>query len=415
MNKIQNLLIKQRNILLSIYLLSNIYFTFVFIKRGTLGGDFHDNYNANSEALLIGLVIILFSWFALAFLFKRFSAIKVTPINFQNNRLLDLFFLFLSLFYLYGCLQGYYLGNTGEDFIPRPFIFSAVNLFLHPDYLLIIYFFYRINSPSLTYLITLIFTAVSYFLAGRTGIFIFFLPLLNIYLILNRGKLYLLWNFLLIVCGLLIYPFIRFAKYILPSYYQSGESNFSAFYLMELMNGDIMGTYLKIFNASLERFQHVANISFIIDKQHELIVYFSNLDCYLIGGGFLGYVYNLIFDRDGSIYFNIALAKFIEETSFTWNVHSGAVSIFFISPLQFVITIFFMILILSLAVVLTKFFDSCKSVNELNWLAMLLFIFHGWHNAFILHFESLIIFAVILALFNTIYMKNKVNGCKNNR
>jgi hypothetical protein len=408
MNKIQNLLIKQRNILLSIYLLSNIYFTFVFIERGTLGGDFHDNYNANSEALLLGLVIILFSWLFLAFLFKRFSAIKVKPINFQNNRLLDLFFLFLSLFYLYGCLQGYYLGNTGEDPIPRPFIFSAVNLFLHPDYLLIIYFFYRINSPSLTYLITLIFTAVSYFLAGRSFIFMFFLPLLNIYLILNRGKLYLLWNFLLIICGLLIYPFIRFAKYMLPSYYQSGESNFIAFYLMQLMNGDIMETYLKTFDASLERFQHVANISFLIDKQNEVLGYFSGFDYYFINGAgtFLNYAYKTIFDTTKLISLNSVYASYIDGGFFR-NVHTGIGSIFFISPTLFVFSILFIIVILFLAVNVTKLFDTYKSVNELNWLAMLLFIFHGWYNAFILHFESLIIFAAILALFNTTYVKKK--------
>lgn len=408
MNQIQNLLIKQRRILLSIYLLSNIYFTFVFIECGILGGDFNYKFKANSEALFLGLVIILFSWFVLAFLFKRFSAIKVKPISFHNNRLLELFFLFLSLFYLYGCLQGYYISNTGTDIIPRPFIFSAANLFLHPDYLLIIYFFYRIKSPSLIYYITLISTVLSYLLAGRSFIFIYLLPLLNIYFILNKGKIYLFWNFFLIIIGILIYPFIRFAKTMIPSYYQSEESDFMVYYIFQLFNGDIVETYINSFNSSLERFQHVANMSFLIDKQQEIISYISNFDYYSIGGGLSAYIFRVLFDKHNSIYLNSLFASYIKGSlTSDWSVHSGMSGVFFVSPPLFLITISYVLIILFLTVMVTKLFDVHKSVNELNWLCMLFYIFHGWNSAFLMHFESLIIFLIVLSIFQS-YSYKKV-------
>lgn len=398
------LLIKQRNIILSLYLFTNVYFTFVFIDRGRLGGDFRNAYASNTDSLLISLGFILSSWFFLSLVFKYLSLLEVKKINFFANRTFDYFFLILTIVYFYGVLKGYIPG--GEI---RPLFFSLF-LVIQPDYLLLIYLFYRVSSVSIIYFLVLGLVVFSFMLNGRTAIFIILLPLFNIYHIVNNNRFSIFKNLVLIIPALFIYPFIRVTKYIIPNYLLSGGNDFSGFmsyYYDSFIANNFIDNYVNTLNSSLERFQHVGNISFLMDHPN-ISIYVSSFDYKFIQSGLIGYIYTLFSGERNVHAINSIFTSYFANT-FDWSTHTGIIGIYFIDHLLFIQSIFVILVSLFLAVIISKVFAVSNALYEINWLSMILYLFHGWYGTFLVHVQSLLFFLIIIIIFKFFSEKQEYN------
>ena len=406
---------KQRVILLWIYILSNIISTLIMINSGYLVGDFKGNYSIHIEPLIAALFFILLTIFLLNFIFKISSSINVSIyINNINYRKLDYIFLLLSIIYLYGCISGYYIKYDPTALANRPFWSSLIYFFIPFDYVLLIYAFFAIQRISKIYFINLFMLVFCYILGGRTGILLFIYPLINIYTYLYKGKIYFIRNIMIIIFGFSVYPFVRAFKLYYPWYLFQNNGNSFIDFCLDKIGNDYWGTYVIFFEQSFERFQHVSNLAFLISNDNVLKFIHSH-DFYLFSGGKIGFFIDKIFNLHSNNEKSASnlFAYFINGRS-DWQVNTSLLGLPIIDIYNGIFAIFIAIILIFISNFIAKLISSNRTIIELNWLLMIVFILHGWLDAYIAHTEALVVFVFILFLTRIKIFKNgKIHNYSN--
>lgn len=393
---------RQRWVVLLIYIFFNVYYSIIFSFRGTLGGDFKNEYPSEPLSLSLSLLLVLITLFIFCIIYEKLQILETNSCSPPKTKIFDLTFLLIAIVYFYGSINGYYLSfNSDGEQVNRPFFFSLFSFLIHPDYLLLIYLFYRLTSVSVIYLAILVITLVSFFIGGRTLILIFMLPLINIYLIVVKHRQFnLKANIKIVLIAIACYPFLRATKWIIPLLFIDDGVGFSDIYdvyTVNFLNGDFIQNYLSSLDGALERFQHVANISFLIGNE-KIINYIDGFD-YRFLGGVTGYFINKL-SGAGEFNLNNIYASAIDGR-FNWETHTGFAGLFLIDTSVFIQSLFAIFIFLPFTVILSKRIDGDGVLRELNWLCLIVYMFHGWVTAFVIHFEALFVFLVLVRLFHT--------------
>lgn len=386
-----------RYLYLSIYILSNFYFVFAYSFIGTLGGDFTDRYPASLLSLLVAFILILFYWFLFIFAFVFFEKIKVNSIKHVNSSLVDYLMFILALLHLNGLISGFI--SPSADVEPSVF-YLLFNYLFSVDMLLLIYLFYNVGKIRRIYYVNLFLTIFIYLYSGRTGIFIYMLPLYNLYYYSKRGQINFVVNCILIGFAFFIFPFFRSLKHyslltVISDRY--GELSFFDGFVEFWSENDFFITYFKYFNETLERFEHVSNVSFVMDNVVSINLYLSNFDFSYIYPATKRIIENILSLPNVPYQLNKLIGGFVSQgETFQWNVPVGIPGLFFIDGSLLASYIFFSILLILFSVLISKLINNNGFLLELTFLSMLLFVLHGWLNDFISYVFSLIVFFIII-------------------
>ena len=266
----------------------------------------------------------------------------------------------------------------------------------------LIYLFYRVIGSRLNkvvllnvllYVVYVIVSAQTINILTLFALFIISLQLKNIRV--TAKKL-----FTLTALGLLIYPIIRFLKYAIVS---SGRQNVALVSTFQNNLGDgATAMYFDFFFKSIERFQMVANIQFIMEQWDSLTYSYSSA----VNGGysflssywFIDAVLRRVFGENlfaGGLSPQDFMATAINGQD-TWSSHIsflGYIPFFgFYSVLVYTLMLFFVFL----SIFLSRKLMANRYFLTLTWLMCLFLVCHGWFIPFINYIQSLLVFIFVI-------------------
>ncbi|MEC6882326.1 oligosaccharide repeat unit polymerase [Photobacterium piscicola] len=389
-----------------IYLCANLFCCFYFYYTGYLGGDLSGyNIKVNYYLLPISLFIVIFTFvFYQYVIYPIFNNVKFNGIKYVNSKSLDFLILIINIFGLYSSVF-YGVGVLGiEQNNSIPVFLNQFTVILQPINLVLIYFFYRASFSKKIVLLNLSIYAIYVVLSGQT-VQLLVLFFLWVFIKKKEGKISSSKILIFISIGLIVYPFIRMLKMAVILSHLRGES-LSFIYFDMLENGGFE-QYFKFFFITLERFQIVANIQYILDNNNYLYNSYSVLNHGV--GELLGNFWIFVFI---SKVFSVTSVSFISPQTFLasiingsdlWASHIGIIGYFvFYGVGAFFVLILSVILVLSVSL-LCSYLYTDKRVSLLGWLLTLQLLCHGWIFAYLYFLQTLIIFIFILKMINLKY------------
>ncbi len=397
-----------RRYFLTIYLFFNVVCGFYFIYDGSLGGDFQGEKPSEPVLIIIAILLVFVIFYAIqSLIFPFWERVKVREISYCKSKLLDYFVLMLLCLSIHAAIN-LYIGISGlkldEADGSSKFYFFLISIF-QPVNFSLIYLFYRVIGSGVNKLVFLnaflyfIYVIVSAQTINILTLFALFVITLQLKNVRVTGKKL----FTLTALGLLIYPVIRFLKYAIVS---SGRQNVALFSTFQDHIGDgATAMYFDFFFKSIERFQMVANIQFIMEQwdslanSYDSVVNgsYSFLSTYWFIDAFLRRVFGENFFATGLSPQDF-MATAINGQD-TWSSHISFLGyIPFFGFYSFIVYILISVFVF-LSIVLSRKLMANRYFLTLTWLMCLFLVCHGWFIPFINYIQSLLVFiSVIMAL-----------------
>lgn len=395
------------NFILGLYVFFNIVCAIYFSNTGFLGGDFGGEYQTSSFWIIIALCIILFTFILLpTVVYKLFNSIKVNRISNVKSNAFDVFFLFVFIFSIYIALvykMGVYgIGDDIFDSIPSH-INIAYSILQVPN-LGMIYFFYKVgNFRKKIFLLNLFFYILLCLICGQTFQLVFILIL---YLLWRRdigNPIDMKMVVFLSVIGLSVYPFIRLLKLVLVIYQRD---SYEAACVAERILNDFYGYYVFSLFDSLERFQIVANLSFILERfeylssDYQQIVGYGTVNNFFSSNWILKFFMKTFgFSTDMSYLPQKYLALFINGNDF-WTSHISFFGYYVFYGYSSLFIYTFILLMVFIGVLICKKISNKNNVQLLNRMMILTMVCHGWFMAYVGFVQAAILFYFLLCLFD---------------
>ncbi|MEX6117413.1 oligosaccharide repeat unit polymerase [Providencia hangzhouensis] len=390
---------------LYLYLFFNFACFFYFSITGFLGGDFR-NQNIPADILLLSvslLIIILTFYFYLRLIPTFIIRLKIKSLRDTNIILIDLIALLIISFGIYSAIK-FKIGVLGlekEDSF-APSAFRMLSALTQPIYFGIIYLFYRCNFKSRLYIIILFLYILLIFSSGQTGqlLLIFLLYLYNSYI--NKGKIKLKKIFLLTSLCIFIYPFFRLIKDIAILSYTK-DTNITD-EIKSVFSADIFEIYITYLFISLERFQIIANIQFLLSNWSDIYTQYNLSSDHFIQFFSDYWISTYIIKITG---FDYIINEYISPQSFlafyingknTWASHIGPIGYFVFFGVGGGLILFFSIILTCISFYISKIITSNNNIILLTWLFTLQLICHGWIFAYVAYIQALIIFFASLII-----------------
>ncbi|HFR4563637.1 MAG: oligosaccharide repeat unit polymerase [Enterobacter sichuanensis] len=394
-----------RRYFLTIYLFFNVVCGFYFIYDGNLGGDFQGEYPTEPALMIIAILLVFVIFYMIqSLIFPFFERVRVREISYCKNKTLDYFVVLLLCLSIHAAIN-LNVGISGLK-LDEPDGSSKIYFFLisifQPVNFALIYLFYRVIGSRLNkvvllnvllYVVYVIVSAQTINILTLFALFIISLQLKNIRV--TAKKL-----FTLTALGLLIYPIIRFLKYAIVS---SGRQNVALVSTFQNNLGDgATAMYFDFFFKSIERFQMVANIQFIMEQWDSLTYSYSSA----VNGGysflssywFIDAVLRRVFGENlfaGGLSPQDFMATAINGQD-TWSSHIsflGYIPFFgFYSVLVYTLMLFFVFL----SIFLSRKLMANRYFLTLTWLMCLFLVCHGWFIPFINYIQSLLVFIFVI-------------------
>jgi len=392
----------------TLYMSFNILCAFYFMYTGFLGGDFANaNITSNNLYMLLSLIMVTVTFvFFLWFLYPIGELIKTKNISYVSSQVLDWFLLAVTLFGLYGALK-YGVGIIGfeQDISNASAPYRQGSAIIQPVMFGLIYFFYRASFKNPFVIVNLFFYIILIIVCGQTGqiLLLFFLW---VYLMKIRPRGISNWAVISFIClGLFCYPFIRLLKEITVHNALQGSEVFSA-YLNVLVGEDFLEIYVRYFFITLERFQIVANLQYLIDQRESIY------QQYQLVNGDIG----LLFSNYWLIVFIAKIfgwvgGDFVSPQNFlamkingsdTWASHIGILGFFIYYGIAGVLVLLFCSVVVILVGIVSKALVVDKRISLLGWLMTLQLICHGWFFPYFYFLQTLIFFGLVLIVIKLI-------------
>ncbi|MBA7730633.1 oligosaccharide repeat unit polymerase [Citrobacter freundii] len=390
------------NFFLWLYICFNVACVIYFSCTGLLGGDFANEYIASPFWLIVALIVVLATFYFIScFLFNLFCSIKVTRYTQSNSIIIDIFLTIVIVLSIYLSVV-YKIGVYGldpDDLISVPSFLKQIYSITQPIHLGIIYLFYRVgNFKVLTY-VNLILYIVLFLVSGQTNQFILIFALYLFYRNtyakpINKNKL-----IILTMLGIMFYPVFRLLKVGIVG---SQRDDTELIQFATTIGSDFFSYYSAFLFVTLERFQIVANISFILERFHEvyhdysLLVGQGNISNFFTSNWIIKFIMNTLgFDIDINVQPQTFLALLINGREF-WSSHIGLLGYFVFYGMASIIIYLFILAVMAVSVILCKKMTKGNGLLLLCQLLTLIIICHGWLMAYVFFLQALIIFYIFL-------------------
>lgn len=395
------------NFLLGLYIFFNIACTIYFSATGLLGGDFGGEYKASFFWLGIALFIMLLTFVLLpTLIFYFFYSININRFKNIKSNAIDWFFVLVFMFSIYIAMV-YKMGVYGmgtEIFDSVPSHINILYSFLQIPHLGLIYFFYRVeNFSRAIFLFNLTLYILLCLISGQTIQLLFVLIL---YLFWRRdigSPLKMSGLVFFSVIGLLLYPFIRLTKLVLVVYQRDAlEAGIVAATILN----DFSGYYIHSVFDSFERFQIVANLSFILEKfstlsnDYQLLLADNGVNNFFSSNWVFKFILKTFgFFVDLSNLPQKHLALFINGNDH-WTSHISFFGYYVFYGYASLFIYLFVLLTIAIGVLICKKISNKNSVQLLNKIMILTLICHGWFMAYVDFIQALFLFYFLLYFFN---------------
>lgn len=389
---------------LRLYIFFNVACVIYFSYTGLLGGDFANEYVASPFWLIVALFIVLATfYFFSCFLFKIFCSVKVRRYSQVNSIIIDVFSTCLFIFSIYVALV-YKIGVFGlnpDDLISVPAYLKQTYSFFQPIYFGVIYLFYRVGKFKFLTYFNLILYVVLFLVSGQTNQFILIFALYLFYRNnyskpINKNKL-----IMLTMLGVALYPCFRLLKIGIVGF-QRDDTDLLHF--ANIIGGDFFNYYSTFLFVTLERFQIVANISFILEHFNNIFRDYSSLvGSYNISNFFTSnwiikfFMKPLGVNIDLSMQPQSFLALLINGREF-WSSHIGLFGYYVFYGIGSILIYLFLLIIMLLSIILCKKVSMEDNLLLLCRLLILILICHGWLMAYVFFFQALIVFCIFIYL-----------------
>ncbi|MEO3986522.1 oligosaccharide repeat unit polymerase [Plesiomonas shigelloides] len=389
----------------SIYIIANILCAISFSATGYLGGDFSGrNITSNSMDLFFSIIIILLSFYIFQkLIYDFFLKIKVHAFAYTPNVTLDVISSLLislsilgALFYNVGVVG---VGPNESDSSIAVKLTSYIFSIFQPTWFSLIYIYYRVSSNYNNWLYVNVFLYTALILL--TGQSIQLLALLYVYFAMycRKKKSLTLWRVILLsIIGFFIYPLIRFLKYAIIG---SSVYNVEVSTMMEnaVYNSSLYELYKDMLFVALERFQFVANTSYIMHFSDII----SNGYTFSLLNYFSGFwvVDSLIKSIGGS--FNIIespqeyLATMISGVN-NWASHIGLYGYFVFFGGGALFIYFISVMIFSTSILVSKIIFNSYFFLVLPWIMSFILIIHGWLIQYMAFLQAQLMFLLVIIL-----------------
>ncbi|WP_448885298.1 oligosaccharide repeat unit polymerase [Citrobacter telavivensis] len=389
---------------LRLYIFFNVVCAIYFSYTGFLGGDFANDYPASPFWLVVALVVVLTTfYFFSCSLFKLFSSVKVTRYSQVNSVIIDLILTSIFIYSIYVTIF-YKIGVYGldpDELELVPGYLKQIYSVIQPIHFGIIYLFYRIgNYRFLTYINLVLYVAL-FLASGQTNQFILIFALYLFYRNNYAKPINMNMLVLLTMIGIAFYPFFRLLKIGIVGFQRD---NTDLIQFATLISSDFLSYYTTFLFVTLERFQIVANISFLLEHFQEIYHTYS----LSIGGG---YIFNffttnwiikfimksvgLYIDADASVSPQTFLALLINGRDF-WASHIGVFGYYIFYGISSVFIYLFIIAIMFVTIILCKKMSINNNLLLLSRLLVLIIICHGWLMAFVFFLQALFLFYCLI-------------------
>ncbi|WP_323907381.1 oligosaccharide repeat unit polymerase [Aeromonas caviae] len=389
----------------SLYIIANIFCALAFSATGYLGGDFSGrNISSNTMSLFLSLIIILSSIYMYQkLIYNYLSKIEVPTFAYVSNLILDAVVSLLMILSIVGAL--FYnigvvgVGANGAESSALVKLMAYIFSIFQPTWFSLIYIYYRVSAhySRWLYINVLLYTILILF----TGQSIQLIALLYVYLAMYCHKSNSLpsWRLVLLsIIGFLVYPLIRFLKYAII-----GSSAYDIEVSMMMGNAlsdtSISELYKDMLFVALERFQFVANTSYIMNFSHtisngytpSMLSYFSGYWVIDSLAKAIGVHVNFIVPPQEY------LATMISGMD-NWSSHIGlyGYSVFFGEESFFIYLI--SVAILCISVLVSKVIFKSHFFLVLPWAISFILIIHGWLIQYMAFLQAQFIFLIVIIL-----------------
>ncbi|EML1552704.1 TPA: oligosaccharide repeat unit polymerase [Enterobacter hormaechei] len=401
----QNQALLIRRYFLTIYLFFNVVCGFYFIYDGKLGGDFQGEYPTEPTLMFIAIIIVLsIFYFILSFLFSFFEKIRVRELPYCRSNLLDYFVVILLSLSIHAAIN-LNVGISGlkldEPDGSSKFYFFLISIF-QPVNFALIYLFYRTVPLRVNkvFLLNIFLYVVYVIVSAQTINILTMFALFIIYLNLKQVKVSGRKLFTLTALGLAIYPVIRFLKYAIVS---SGRQNVElASTFQNNISDGVVEMYFDFFFKSIERFQMVANIQFIMERWEALSYAYNNAVngeySFLSSYWFIDAVLRRVFGEN-VFATGVAPQDFMATAingQDTWSSHISFLGYIPFFGFYSIVVYTLMIIFIFLSILLSRKLMSSRYFLTLAWLMCLFLVCHGWFIPFINYIQSLLVFIFVI-------------------
>jgi len=389
----------------SIYIVANVLCALSFSATGYLGGDFSGrNIASNTMDLFLSLIIILSSFYIYQqLIYDFFSKLDVPAFAYVSNLILDAVVSLLMILSIVG--TSFYnigvvgVGANGAESSALVKLLSYMFSIFQPTWFSLIYIYYRVsaNYSRWLYLNVLLYTA----LILLTGQSIQLIALLYVYLAMYCHKNNSLpsWRLVLLsIIGFLVYPLIRFLKYAIIG---SSAYDIEVSIMMgnALSDTSISELYKNMLFVALERFQFVANTSYIMNFSHTISNgYTPSMLSYFSGFWIIDSLAKAI---GGHVNFIVSpqeyLATMISGMD-NWSSHIGlyGYSVFFSEESFFIYLI--SVAILCISVLVSKIIFRSHFFLVLPWVISFILIIHGWLIQYMAFLQAQFMFLIVIII-----------------
>ncbi|MCG9639517.1 oligosaccharide repeat unit polymerase [Vibrio sp. Isolate34] len=391
-----------RKYILFLYIFSNVYLSYYFIKTGTLGGDFKHFFKTDPYIMSYSLASVLLSLVFFCILFSLCSKVSFKiGLKYVESYILDIIILSITVLYMINT-SIYSTGIAGvsvDDSGGNKFNFYFLSIF-QPVYLIAIYLFYRIGNRNYFFNVILVLYLITNIISGQSAqlMWMGFLYLLYRYNIKKRSG-YTQIIFLSLVI-LLVSPFIRMAKFIFMQHAISGSNSLLTTANNYILSyGNYLEAYFIFFNRTVERFQQVANVQYIFENWFQLteLLIANDYIPTFVNHWLIKFLIKVFHgDLSGNETIQSILAYHINGLT-DWSTQIGFVGYIPLLGLSFIGVFAIIIALVFASVILSKVIDVNKTyIVELTWLLMVMFLFHGWFVPFLNYFQALVFFITLI-------------------
>ncbi|NBM57124.1 oligosaccharide repeat unit polymerase [Proteus sp. G2667] len=396
---------------LYLYLFFNISCFFYFSLDGYLGGDFKNkNIETNTFLLFISLLIVIFTFlFYLKLIYKISEKITTPHLTFTRNNTLAFITSVILFFGIYAALF-FKVGVLGlEEIEKSPKVIRWIYVITQPLYFGLIYLYYISNFKSTYFKVNLILYLTLVLLCGQTIqlLLVFILYIYYRYSYKNNSNHIIL----ITIMGILIYPIFRVIKdTIILSFIT--DSNF--FHNIEkIISLNLLDIYIHYLFITLERFQIISNIQFLISNQDNIYNGYEN-----ISNGLFGFFSNywlqisilklfMLIDQSYTYTSPQSYLAYLINNKTNWASHIGQAGYFIFYGINGIYIWLYSILLSLFSFILSKIITNKNNITLLTWILILQFICHGWIFAFTYFLQTLILFSILLFILGKLKIDNK--------
>ena len=389
---------------LRLYIFFNVVCAIYFSCTGLLGGDFVNEYVASPVWLVVALIIVLITfYFFSCLLFKLFSAVKVTRYSQVNSVIIDLILTCIFIYSIYVTIF-YKIGVYGldpDELESVPGYLKQIYSVIQPIHFGIIYLFYRVGNFRLLTYINLVLYVVLFLVSGQTNQFILIFALYLFYRNNYAKPVNMNILVLMTIAGIALYPLFRLLKVGIVGFQRDGTD---LTHYVSLISDDFLTYYSTFLFVTLERFQIVANISFLLEHFQEIYQTYSSS----VG---VGNVINFFTTNWVIKFFMKSIGLFIDTSASPqtflalmingrdfWASHIGIFGYYIFYGVASFFIYSFIVVVMLITAILCKKISKSDSLLLLFRLLVLILVCHGWLMAFVFFMQALLVFYLLIYL-----------------